>query len=145
GVERGAAGREGRTLPGDRRRKDLVSHVATVSTRSGAARTRRSTSTSGIPTSTDEATFPTSCPSKKCSPDEPNAIVRKTRLSSGAPTPAEATTRTGSGTRPRSGAPTRLSTVSETANATRLAPTIRQVEPTAASKPWPGNAGFEWT
>jgi hypothetical protein len=35
--------------------------------------------------------------------------------------------------------------VSEARKAARLAPTIRQVEPTALSNSCPGKAGWEWT
>ena len=66
-----------------------------------------------------------SCPFRKSS--DPNAIDRKTTLSIGMLTAFVASTRTPSCTRPRNQAPNPLSRVSETANAARLAPTIRHV------------------
>src|SRR6185437_16778940 len=143
-VEHAAAGREGGALAGDRRRDQRVAHAGTISP-VFAGRKRRPSRTSGIPITTDEAILPTSCPSKKCRPDQPKASTRKTKLSSGALAPAETTTRTLSWTRPRRGAPTRLSTVSEARKAARLAATMRHVEPTTRSNSCPGKAGCEWT
>src|SRR4029077_2115995 len=131
-VEDAAAGREVGALARDRRRDQRVVHAGTISTLF-AARKRRPSRTSGIPIGIDEAIFPTSWPSKKCSPDQPKASTRKMALSIGALTPAETTTRAPSWMRPRSGAPTRLSTVSEARKAARLAATMRQVEPTTRS------------
>ena len=58
---------------------------------------------------------------------EPNAIARKTTLSSGIETAFVPRTRNVSGTRPRIQAPSPLSIVSETAKAARLASTILHV------------------
>src|SRR5579875_2571106 len=143
-LEHAAAGREAHALAGDRGRDQRVAHAVTISP-VGAGRTRRPATTSGIPITSEEAILPTSWPAKKWSPAEPKASTRKTALSIGALAPEETATRKPSCTRPRSGAPTRLSTVSEARNAARLAPTIRQVEPTARSNSWPGKAGWEWT
>src|SRR3954471_11864769 len=143
-VQDAAAGREERALARDRGWNQRIAHAGTISP-VFAGRKRRPSRTTGIPITTDDAIFPTSWPSKKCSPDQPNASARKTKLSIGALAPAETTTRTPSWTRPRSGAPTRLSTVSETMKAARLAATMRQVEPTTRSNCWPGTPGWEWT
>src|SRR5262245_32988062 len=111
-VEDAASGREARALARDRGWDERVLHAVTISPLF-AGRKRRPMSTSGIPSTMADATFPTSWPAKKWRPAEPKAITRKTTLSIGALTPAERVTRTPSWTRPRSGAPTRLSTVSE--------------------------------
>src|SRR5947209_2393796 len=75
-VEDAAARREVRALARDRRWDQRVVHAATISL-VFAARKRRPSRTSGIPITTDEAIFPTSWPSKKCSPDQPKASTRK--------------------------------------------------------------------
>src|SRR5204863_7808743 len=96
-VQHAAAGREVRALARDRGRNQRIAHAGTISP-AFAARKRRPSRTSGIPITTDDAIFPTSWPSKKCSPDQPNASTRKTKLSIGALAPAETTTRTPSWT-----------------------------------------------
>src|SRR5215472_8927477 len=143
-VEDAAAGREARTFARDRGGDERILHAVTISP-VFAGRKRLPSTTSGIPSTTEDAILPTSWPSKKWSPAVPKARTRKTTLSIGALAPAETTTRTPSWTRPRSGAPTRLSTVSETMKAARLAKTMRQVEPTTRSNSCPGTPGCEWT
>src|SRR5206468_6168470 len=101
-IEHAAAGREVRALAGDRGRDQRIAHAVTISP-AFAGRKRRPSTTSGIPITTEEASFPTSWPSKKCSPAVPKASTRNTTLSSGALAPAVTTTRTPSWTRPRSG------------------------------------------
>src|SRR2546423_4764191 len=135
-VEHADAFGEPAVLPGDRRRIDLTHVSASRATICplGREKKRRATRTSGSPITIVASIFATNCPLTRSSLPVPNASTMKTAESSGVETRFVPMTRTASGTRSRTHAPRMLSVVSETANAARLAATIRQVWPRTSSK-----------
>src|SRR5256885_1275359 len=126
-VEHADAFGEPAVLPGDRRRIDLTHASASRPTICplGCEKKRRATRTSGSPTRIVASIFATNWPLIRSSLPVPNASTMKTTESSGVETRFVPITRADSGTRSRTQAPSRLSVVSETADAARLAATMR--------------------